>query len=187
MSFIWTWQIIADIEVKLPGERDTMQGCDFNVKFRKYNVLTDVAMTQHKRLQLMQNRCLRVSLRLQMRYPVTQLHIDTAIDYLAVRFDLQLVLLLYKDIYGGSHSPEELGLLFAKPVECDRITRSTNTGLLMYPQSNTVAYRKSSLYRGIDLWNNLNVSCRQAPDKNSFRSKALAKIKAIQEAKMLRL
>ena len=75
-------------------------------------------------------------------------------------------------MYGGTHSPNELGLIFQKPVVCGRVTRSTNTGLLEYPPSNTMAFRKSPLYRGIELWNALNVSCRLMADRDTFKVKA---------------
>ena len=59
-----------------------------------------VIQTQHKRLQLVQNRCLRISLNVQRLYHVCDLHADAKIDYLSIRFDMQLLLLL--------HNPDRL-------------------------------------------------------------------------------
>ena len=132
-----------------------------------------VIQTQHKRLQLLQNRCLRTSLNVRIKYHVRDLHIDAGIHQLSIRYDLQLMLLLYKYLYGSSHAHEELGLVFQTGPACGRVTRSTNTGLLVYPDSKKIGFRKSPLYRGIDLWNSLNTSCRQANTKNIFRAKAL--------------
>ena len=46
-----------------------------------------VIQTQHKRLQMVQNRGLRISLNVQRLYHITDLHTDADIDYLGVRFD----------------------------------------------------------------------------------------------------
>ena len=137
-----------------------------------------VTQVQHKRLQLLQNRCLRTSLNVRIKYHVLDLHTDAGLHQLCIRFDLQLMLMLYKYLYGSSHPHEELGLIFQKGPICGRTTRSTNTGLLVYPESKKIGFRKSPLYRGIDLWNNLNKSCRQASTRNTFRAKALQYIVA---------
>ena len=78
----------------------------------------------------MQNRGLRISLNVRMRYPVHNLHIDTNVDSLDVRFDIQLLSLIHKYMYGGRHDADELGLHFQKPAARGRVTRSTNKGLL---------------------------------------------------------
>ena len=127
--------------------------------------------TQHKRLQLLQNRGLRISLNVQKCYHISDLHKEAKVDYLSVRYDTQLLLLIHKYMYSGSHDPAELGLAFQKPVSGGRITRSTNTGLLIYPPSNTMSYRKSPLYRAIALWNSLDCSFRILADRESFRTK----------------
>ena len=53
-----------------------------------------------------------------------------------------------------------------------RVTRSTNTGLLMYPASRTMGYRRSPLFRAITLWNSLNSSARLLADREAFKAKA---------------
>ena len=132
-----------------------------------------VVYTQFKRLQLVQNRCLRVSLNVQRLFHIKDLHTNAEIDHLSIRYDLQLLLLVHKYVYDGTHDPVELGLVFQQPAICGRVTRSTNTGLLEYPKSNTMGFRKSPLYRGISLWNTLSAPCRLTSDRQAF--KALAK------------
>ena len=58
-----------------------------------YNGITEY---QHKRLQLTQNKCLRTCLNVRRRYHVVDLHLDTNVDYLSIRYDMQLLLLIYK-------------------------------------------------------------------------------------------
>ena len=133
----------------------------------------------------MQNRCLRSCLNVRLKHPVIDLHKDTGVDFLGVRYDLQLLLLLYINImYENSHDPDELGLKFQQPNPVARITRSTGTGLLVYPTSIKRGYRRSPLYRGVDLWNQLNNSCRLAESREVFRSKAKVRVLELFELKM---
>ena len=134
-----------------------------------YNGVPDY---QHKKLQLMQNKCLRICLRVRLKHHVVDLHRDCDVDYLAIRYDLQLLLLIYKYMYGTMHNCENLGLKFQSAVPGGRVMRSTDTGLLEYPASNTMGYRKSPLYRGIELWNMLNTSCRKSETRATFKEKA---------------
>ena len=147
-------------------------------------LLNGVVQVQHKCLQLMQNRGLRVCLSVQRLYHIRHLHKDANIDYLSVRFDMQLLLLIHKYVYGDHHDPHELGLWLQQPAACGRITRSTNTGLLKYPTSRSMAFRKSPLYRGIDLWNKLNVSCRTLTDRDLFKAKDKVTVQELFLAKL---
>ena len=135
-----------------------------------------IVAAQHRRLQQTQNRCLRTCLNVRIKYSVINLHKDTEVDMLCNRYDLQLLLLLYKYLYGNNHLPEELGLRFHVPNCGGRETRSTGTGLLAHPPSVKWGYRRSPLYRGIELWNNMNVSCRLASSREIFRTKAKTKL-----------
>ena len=65
-----------------------------------------------------------------------------------------------------------MGLRVQEALPGGRVMRSTDTGQLEYPTSNLMGFRKSPLYRGIDLWNQLNASCRKASTKDTFRDKA---------------
>ena len=130
-----------------------------------------VVQAQHRRLQLLQNRCLRVSLNVQRRYHIADLHTDTNVDYLSVRFDIQLLLLIHKYIYDYRHDAHDLGIELQQPVTEGRVTRTTNTSLLKYPPSKTMGYRRSPLYRAISLWNSLNASSRLLTDREAFRAK----------------
>ena len=112
----------------------------------------------------------------RIKYPVSDLHTDTGVDRLTIRYDLQLLLLIYKYMYDTSHKHTELGLDFHIPNSEGRITRSAGTGVLKYPPSIKGGYRRSPLYRGVDLWNNMNTSCRLASSKDMFRAKARSKL-----------
>ena len=148
-----------------------------------YNGITNV---QHKRLQTVQNRCLRVCLNVKLKYPVVDLHSDCAAAYLCERFDLQLLLLLHKYLYGGKHNHVQLGLVFHEPLSGGRTTRSHDTAILDYPTHSKMGYKRSPLYRGVDLWNSMNASCRLATNKDTFRAKAKVKIAALLAAKRLK-
>ena len=141
-----------------------------------YNGLTYL---QHKRLQIVQNRCLRACLNVKIKYPVVKLHADTNIHYLNVRYDLQLMLLFHKYLYESEHDAEDFGIYLYKPPTGGRTTRSTNTLVLKHPPSRRLGYRRSPLYRGIELWNELDVSCRLEANKEAFRRKAREKISSL--------
>ena len=64
----------------------------------------------------MQNKCLRICLRVRLKHHVVDLHRDCDVDYLAIRYDLQLLLLIYKYMYGTMHNCENLGLKFQSAV-----------------------------------------------------------------------
>ena len=85
---------------------------------------------------------------------------------------MQLLLMIYKYMYGGVHNNQALGLEFQQPAEGGRMMRSAGTGLLVFPPSKLLGYRKSPLYRGISLWNKLPKECRLANSKDAFREKA---------------
>ena len=153
-----------------------------------YNGITEI---QHKRLQMVQNRCLRTCLKTRREYHVVDLHRDTGTDYLCVRYDMQLLLLIYKYVYGSKHDAIGMGLEFQRPSAGGRVMRSSGTGLLKFPTSKLMGYRKSPLYRGIALWNALPKECRLAESKDSFRAKTktvlLGFFEERQRAKGLRL
>ena len=131
-----------------------------------YNGLTE---THQLTLQRIQNRCLRICLQVRLRFNVIRLHEDSDIDFVGVKHDLQLLLLLHKYVYSGNVDFNNKGLqLQAAPVTGMR-TRSVNTGLLVYPQSKKNGFRKSPLYRGIVLWNSLPPTCRICEDTTTFK------------------
>ena len=145
-----------------------------------FNGVTD---SQHKRLQLTQNRCLRTCLNVRIRYHIADLHRDAGVDYLSVRYDIQLLLLLHKYLYSEKHDNKALGLEFRRVVPGERVMRSTGTGLLEYPKSTLKGFNKSPLYRGISLWNKLHSSCRTEQSKDTFRAKAIVHVRTLFLAK----
>ena len=139
-----------------------------------------------KRLQRVQNRGLRVCLKTNMKHLVADLHKECNVDYVDVRFNIQLLMLVHKYLYSEVLNAEQIGLILKKPNIAGRTTRSANSAELVYPQDNKLSYRKSPLYRAVDLWNALPSSCRLNPDKISFKKNALVHVRAWSAAKRLR-
>ena len=136
-----------------------------------------------KKLQYVQNRGLRVCLKTNMRHPVADLHAVCNIDYVDVRFDLQILMLLHKYIYSESLDARSVGLVLKETNPYGRVTRSANTMELIYPHDVKLSYRKSPLYRAVDLWNSLPQSCRLTSNKSAFKSGALKVVREISAAK----
>ena len=90
---------------------------------------------------------------------------------ISVRYDLQLLMLIYKYVYVTPKIGRSVGVELRGPVPGGRVMRSTGTCLLKYPDSNLLGYRKSPLYRGIELWNSLTPECRTTDSKELFRSR----------------
>ena len=82
-------------------------------------------------------------------------------------------------MYGNEHDSKSLGLEFDVPVPGGRVMRSSDTGLLKYPPSNLWGYRKSPIYRGVVLWNQLDASCRKASSKECFKVKAIVTLRLL--------
>ena len=131
-----------------------------------YNGLTE---THQLTLQRIQNRCLRVCLQVRLRFNVIRLHEDSGIDFVGVKHDLQLLLLLHKYVYSGNVDFNNKGLQLQAAPAVGMRTRSVNTGLLVYPQSKKTGFRKSPLYRGVVLWNSLPPACRTCEDTTTFK------------------
>ena len=147
-----------------------------------YNGLTD---TIRKRLQRIQNRCLRVCLRTQRMHPVAELHTGSGADYIDVRFDLQLLLLVHKYMYSGKEFEAGVGITFKRTNPAARQTRSVGTAELNVPRDIKRSYRKSPIYRGICLWNSLPPSCRLNTCKVGFRAEAKLYIAKLSEKRRL--
>ena len=134
---------------------------------------------QHKILQYVQNRCLRICLNVRLKYCIENLHLDTNVDLLCIRFDTQLLTLLHKYLYGGKHDASDLGLYFEESNPNARRTRSTDTGLLAYPACVKKGFRRSPLYRGIDLWNSLAPTSRQTANLNTFKARVVPELRTL--------
>ena len=136
-----------------------------------------------RRLQHLQNRCLRVCRRTNMRHRVADLHVECNCDYLDVRYDLQLLLLIRKYLKSEAHEAEDFGIILKRANANGALTRSATSVELVYPTDNKLSYRNSPLYRGVDLWNKLPISCRLNPDRDSFKSEARPYVVALSNAK----
>ena len=66
--------------------------------------------SNQQRLQRVQNRCLRVCLKVRLKHSIIRLHKDTDVNFLGVRHDIQLLLLIHKYVYGGKHDPSSIGM-----------------------------------------------------------------------------
>ena len=117
-----------------------------------YNGLT---LRHQGKLQCIQNRCLQVCLKVRMKYSVLKLHSETNVDFLSVRHDIQLLMLVHKYVYGGMLDPHRTGIVPKTAPTNWRVTRSSNTMELNYPEYAKPGTRKSPLYRGVDMWNRL--------------------------------
>ena len=117
-----------------------------------------------------------------MKHPVADLHRVCKVDYVTVRFDLQLLMLVHKYMYNDSLDAKKLGLLLKQNNRVTVVTRSANTLELIYPTDNKLSYRKSPLYRAIGLWNNLPSACRLLESKSAFKLEALKQVRLKHEA-----
>ena len=140
-----------------------------------------------QRLQRVQNRCLRVCLKTNRRHRVTDLHSGCRVDYLDVRADLQLLLLIRKYIYSDAHAAEDFGIVSKVAIENGVRTRSIDRMELIYPTDNKISYRRCPLYRGIDLWNKLPPTCRTNPSVDSFKLQAKSILSTLSDTKWRRL
>ena len=112
-----------------------------------------------------------------MKYHVVKLHTDCNINFIGIRYDLQLVMLLHKYLHNVVFDPGGLGLAFKPSPPGDITTRASNTNELSYPlNSLKTDLRKSPLYRGILIWNQLSPECRQTVPKEAFKTLAKEKI-----------
>ena len=127
---------------------------------------------QQKRLQLVQNRCLRVCLNVKMKYSTVNLHVNTKMDYLYVRYNMQLLLMIYGYLNNAKYSNGDYGLEYQSYSNDGRITRAANSGLLRFPAGDRESYRKSPLYRAVELWNSLSSNTRLCTSKEAFKAKA---------------
>ena len=134
-----------------------------------YNGLT---CAHQKKLQRIQNRCLRVCLKVRLKHNILDLHSGTTVKFLGVRYDMQLLTLIHKYVYGGKHDPHSTGIMPKAAPISGRTTRSTGTMELVYPDYNKLGSRKSPLFRGVDLWNRLSPTCRLDINIDSFKQSA---------------
>ena len=103
-----------------------------------------------------------------MKHPVAGLHKECSIDYVDVRFDIQLLMLVHKHLYLEVNSTKPTGLLLKQNNTVGRVTRSANKMELIYPSDSKISYSKTPLYRAVDLWNSLAYTCRLTSDKTVF-------------------
>lgn len=132
----------------------------------------EVDKTQIKKLQTLQNRCIRIAFKLKRTTNVDNKHV--ALKMLHVENRRTLHLLTYM------HSiSSDSDLLDRRSLP----TRSHNGPTFTPIRPNTVWFKKSFLYQGVTLWNKLPCSYRNTTDTDRFKS--MLKRKLLDEEKIL--
>ena len=110
------------------------------------------------KMQIVENRALRMSLGLDYRFPVIPTHQRAAISKLEPRRKMHLVNFMYKQQ--------------SNPVlvnDRNVYTRAHDATLFLCIKPKNESSKKSSLYRGAIAWNNLPVHIRSIADYESFK------------------
>ena len=111
-----------------------------------------------------------------MKHPVARLHKKCSIDYVDVRFDTQLLLLVHKFLYSEVQGIGTAGLLKKQNNPAGRVTRAANKMELVFPHD--IKIRKSPLYRAVDVWNSLPPAIRLTADKPVFKTEVIKILRA---------
>ena len=118
-----------------------------------------------KKLQILQNRALKVCLKVDKKHPTYDIHKRTKVKLLENRRIIHLKTLAY----GYSQNIN----LLTKP---QRNTRANNAPLLKQTRSQIKAHERSTLEMAARVWNAQTVKERQIPDLKTYK-KYLCKIK----------
>ena len=125
------------------------------------DILYDGQSKDHTdKLQKLQNRCLKMSMKLPMRTPTLDVHKLTKTPYLKVRRLAHIRNYAYKRSSSEKHV-----------VEMPRQTRLAATPVLRYNLSKCKAYELSVLYKTAQCWNNLDTEVKRISDIDEFKSR----------------
>ena len=111
-----------------------------------------------KKLQVTQNRCLKLALALPKRTPTTQIHTEGAIGMLSERRDISVLMQAYDRVCDG-----------AKLDQRKLRTRKFDAPVLLVPRYLKEQPKRSVDYRSAVSWNNLPSDTRLAPSKPAFK------------------
>ena len=111
-----------------------------------------------KKLQVTQNRCLKLALALPKRTPTTQVHNEGSIGMLTERRDISVLMQAYERVCDGK-------LLDSRKLR----TRKFDAPVLVVPRYLKDQPKRAVEYRSAVAWNNLPPDIRLAPSKPAFK------------------
>ena len=120
------------------------------------------------RLQILQNKCLKICLDKDKKYNTELLHKEANINLLSERRDVQLM----KEMFLRT----KLDKYLDKNVS-GRVTRSHTVPKLYVPSFKTNQARKSHIYKGSVAWNNLEYTEKKIMCKDMFSKLMKKKLK----------
>ena len=133
-------------------------------------VWSSASKTVLNKLQVAQNRAARLVLYCPIRTNIDSMHSKLSWLTVVKRLALSTVTLLSNSVYTAK--PE---FLHSQVIRCSdaysHFTRAADDGQLILPQSNrySCAFKKTVVYRAIDLWNACPHNIRQSNSKSSFK------------------
>ena len=131
-------------------------------------LLTGTTSVNKRKLQTIQNKCLRCALRRDKYSGSTELHKDAKLLKLKYRREQHLL----NFMYDASLDPINL----RKPKKIGVCTRSDSKKLLRVKRPRTEKYKKSLTYNGPKKWNALSEEIQKASTKELFRNQICNRI-----------
>ena len=122
--------------------------------------LETTTVKQYDKLMRLQRRCLRRCLPENVRADRNEIHRITGINKLEDRANCHLLKLMYKRAQNNLYLDNTQG-----------VTRLYDGPVLQIPFPNNETYKKSIIFRGSTLWNNLPSNIRNIPTFECFKSK----------------
>lgn len=134
--------------------------------------LTSCTDRARMRLQRMQNRALRICLKAEGGTRISDLHTRAKLAPLDLHREFDILKLFHKKVYARNHENcDYTNVMLDYYQQSDiPLTRSHEAPLIQISRPNNEKFRKSLLYTGTTLWNNLPLDLRNNADYNSFRS-----------------
>ena len=122
-----------------------------------------------QKLQILQNRALRIVTKSHRRTHVSDLHNTTKTLTLQKRRDFHTDVFMFKAV--NNLLPGYISSKFIDSSEVNpRVTRSTSTNALFVPRCKLNVGKSRISYRGATKWNSLPYRLRSAPNINLFKS-----------------
>ena len=129
-----------------------------------------------EKLQRLQNRAARILM--SASYDSNLDHLFQALGWRRLYYQRleQKSILMYKTLHGMTPDYLRSRFAYCENARAYRLRKTENK--LVLPQPRTDYLKRSFLYSGAQLWNNLPVDLRQAPSMTDFKSKQDALKKA---------
>ena len=130
-----------------------------------------IGQTDSRKLQKIQNRCLRICCKADPRTPISELHEACHLPKLADRRELHVCNLVHQGLNNKSSNNVNN---FFRPVSNHHNvgTRSSADNKLVVPTTRLKICEQNVKVRGAKYYNNLPSKIRRAPSTNSFKSSA---------------